>query len=111
MGHWHGKCVAAILALVASRRAISAVWAFAAALFLYCGISAVDAASAQSVAPQAAAGAILADGDAVVTGFSGVAQVPGPAANPADLTFIDPNGPSARIVDLQDPGAPPRPSC
>ena len=108
MGHWHGKCVSAILTPVASRRAISAVQAFAAALFLYCGLSIVDAASAQSVTPQAAAGAILADGDAVVTGFSGVTQVPGTAANPADLTFIDANGPSARVVDLQGPGAPPQ---
>ena len=80
MGHWHGKCVSAISAPVASRRAIFAVQAFAAALFLYCGLSIVDAANAQSVTPQAAAGAILADGDAVVTGFSGVTQVPGTAA-------------------------------
>jgi hypothetical protein len=80
--------------------------AFAAALVvlvLGCGITNLKPASAQVPG-------ILATGNAVVTGFSGAqlpAQLP-PGVNPADLTFIDPNGPSARIVDLQAPGAPPQ---
>lgn len=48
-------------------------------------------------------------GDAVVTGFSGTIgpdpKKPRPAGKSAsDLTFIDPNGPSARIVDVSKPG-------
>jgi hypothetical protein len=48
-------------------------------------------------------------GDAIVTGFSGVVA-PDPAeplpANkrPADFTFINPDGPSARVIDLNRPG-------
>ena len=81
--------------------------AFAAALgalvVLGCGIANLEPASAQ-------APGILTTGNAVVTGFSGAplpAQLP-PGVNPADLTFIDLNGPSARVVDLQAPGAPPQ---
>jgi hypothetical protein len=50
----------------------------------------------------------MAAGDAVVTGFSGVAQPvpPFPSGNPLDETFIDLNGASMRIQRLQ-PGAPP----
>ena len=48
-------------------------------------------------------------GDAVVTGFSGTlapdAAKPRPANKSViDLTFINPDGPSARIVDLSKPG-------
>jgi hypothetical protein len=48
-------------------------------------------------------------GDAVVTGFSGtVAPDPGkrrpPNKSVADLTFIDPDGPSARVIDIARPG-------
>jgi hypothetical protein len=46
----------------------------------------------------------------VVTGFSGT-QPPiliAPGTDPADKTVIDLTGPSARIVDLQAPGAPPQ---
>lgn len=53
---------------------------------------------------------ILANGNAVVTGFAG-AQLPAtiaPGVDPADRTFIDLNGPSARVIDLQAPGAPPQ---
>ena len=48
-------------------------------------------------------------GDAVVTGFSGTIapdpSKPRPAnKSPIDLTFINPDGPSARIVDVSKPG-------
>src|ERR1700680_1817373 len=48
-------------------------------------------------------------GDAVVTGFSGTlapdAAKPRPANKSAiDLTFINPDGPSARIIDIRQPG-------
>lgn len=48
-------------------------------------------------------------GDAVVTGFSGV-LVPNPGQrlppnkSAADVTFINPDGPSARVVDVSKPG-------
>ena len=53
---------------------------------------------------------IVANGNAVVTGFSGAAppvMIP-PGTDPVDKTFIDLNGPSARVLDLQSPGAPPQ---
>ena len=48
-------------------------------------------------------------GDAVVTGFSGTlppdATKPHPANTSAiDLTFINPDGPSARVIDIRQPG-------
>ena len=48
-------------------------------------------------------------GDAVVTGFSGVAALdpaePRPASKSAvDLTFINPDGPSARVIGIGQPG-------
>ncbi len=44
-------------------------------------------------------------GDAVVTGFSGtLAPTAGKGKSAADLTFIDPDGPSARIVGIAKPG-------
>ncbi len=51
---------------------------------------------------------ILSPGNAVVTGFSGVVLPDPQARRPAnkaivDLTFINPDGPSARIVDLGYP--------
>lgn len=55
-------------------------------------------------------GGVVANGNAVVTGFSG-AQPPAmiaPGVDPADKTFIDLQGPSARVFDLQAPGAPPQ---
>ena len=72
---------------------------------LLSGIADVDAASAQSSSPG-----ILATGNAIVTGFSG-APPPSkiaPGQDPGDLTFIDPNGPSAQVFNLQAPGAPPQ---
>jgi len=63
-----------------------------------------DPASAQ----QIPAG-VLAVGNAAVSGFSGApppAQIP-PGVDPGEKTFIDPDGPSLRIVDLQHVGGPP----
>ncbi|WP_142250429.1 hypothetical protein [Bradyrhizobium sp. UNPF46] len=73
---------------------------FAAASF---GLFACAEAAAQPVG-------IVANGNAVVTGFSGAmppAEIP-PGVDPADKTAIDLNGPSARVLDLQSPGAPPQ---
>src|SRR5674476_1006549 len=58
-------------------------------------------------AALAQAAGIVANGNAVVTGFSG-AQPPAmiaPGVDPADKTFIDLQGPAARVFDLQAPGA------
>ena len=52
--------------------------------------------------------AVVAPGNAAVTGFSGAlppAQI-APGDDPDRLTFIDLNGPSLRIVDLQHMGGP-----
>jgi hypothetical protein len=52
--------------------------------------------------------AVLIDGNAVVTGFSGT-QPPLPfPPELADKATIDLNGPAARVMDLQSPGAPPQ---
>jgi hypothetical protein len=82
---------------------------FAAALFglaiLIAGLASVDKTAAQT--PSVG---ILAPGNAIVTGFSGApppAQI-APGQDPGDLTFIDLNGPSASIFNLQAPGAPPQ---
>jgi hypothetical protein len=82
-------CFAVLLAVVAT---------------LLSGFANRDAASAQT--PYAA---ILASGNAIVTGFSGAPLPPQIAqgANPGDKAFIDPNGPSARVFNLQAPGSPP----
>ena len=58
------------------------------------------------VAQQRDPGPNLNLGDAVVTGFSGtILPAPRPAnKSPVDLTFIDPNGPSARVARLAQPG-------
>ena len=59
---------------------------------------------------QPAAAAVHSPGDAVVTGFSGVRppQQVAPGVNPLDKTFIDLDGPSVRVIDLSNPGAPPQ---
>ena len=65
-----------------------------------------NAAFAQASPPSG----VVANGNAVVTGFSG-AQPPAmiaPGIDPADKTFIDLQGPSARVFDPQAPGAPPQ---
>jgi hypothetical protein len=53
--------------------------------------------------------AVIGPGNAAVTGFSGAMPPPqiAPGDDPARLTFIDLNGPSLRIVDLQHMGGPP----
>jgi hypothetical protein len=54
------------------------------------------------------AAAVHSPGDAVVTGFSGVRQpqqLPS-GIDPLDKTFIDLDGPSVRVIDLSNPGAP-----
>jgi hypothetical protein len=73
------------------------------------GLTAADNARAQG-GPATAGGtpAILIDGNAVFTGFSGT-QPPLPLPpGAADQAMIDLNGPAARIADLQAPGAPPQ---
>jgi hypothetical protein len=61
-----------------------------------------------AVLAQTAPG-ILAPGNAAVTGFSGAAapQTIAPGADPEDKTFIDLNGATFRIIDLQNMGGPP----
>jgi len=66
-----------------------------------------------SVSPawaQSSSAGILAPGNAVVTGFSGapLPDLVAPGDDPGDQAFIDPNGPSARVFNLQAPGAPPQ---
>jgi CC domain-containing protein len=89
---------------VRARMAAVATLLSAGALF---GLAATSTGAA--LAQGGPASAILIDGNAVVTGFSGT-QPPLPLVGPdaADRTTIDPNGPAARIVDLQAPGAPPQ---
>jgi hypothetical protein len=62
------------------------------------------------VAAQSSGGAVVADGEAVVSGFSGAsAMTPAPqGVDPVAVTFIDPAGPSARVVDLRNAGGPPQ---
>ena len=70
------------------------------------GLAAPDTGAAR--AQGGPAPAILIDGNAVVTGFSGTQPpLPFPPAM-ADQAGIDLNGPAARIMDLQAPGAPPQ---
>jgi hypothetical protein len=75
------------------------------------GIAVAGAVLVGVASPQAAeTSGVLTNGNAAVTGFSGAqlpAQVP-PGVNPADQTVIDLNGPAARVIDLQAPGAPPQ---
>jgi hypothetical protein len=87
----------------AGARAAAVASAFGIAVLLGASFGATGAATAQST------GGILTPGNAVVTGFSGVKTPTAPAGtDPADLTEIDLSGPSARVVDLQSPGAPPQ---
>lgn len=73
---------------------------------LFSGTAHRGAVFAQGIPPTG----IVADGEAVVTGFSG-AQPPtliAPGVDPADKTYIDLAGPSARVIDLQAGGSPPQ---
>ena len=74
------------------------------------GLANVVAAFATPNPASAQTSGILPLGTAIVTGFSGAplpAQIVA-GQNPGDLTFIDPNGPSAQVFNLQAPGAPPQ---
>ncbi|HLH96011.1 MAG TPA: hypothetical protein VKW08_12935 [Xanthobacteraceae bacterium] len=83
-------------------RRLAAALLFASGTLIGVSIAAPATADAQGTT------AILIDGNAVVTGFSGT-QPPLPFPPSAtDQVMIDINGPSARIVDLQAPGAPPQ---
>ena len=73
-------------------------------LFLLCLFHPDNAGAQQSGQPLT-----LKLGDAVVTGFSGTllpeASKPRPANKSAtDLTFINPDGPSVRVIDVSRPG-------
>ncbi|MFG1423500.1 hypothetical protein [Roseixanthobacter liquoris] len=64
---------------------------------------------AQPLGAQTPPRGLLAPGDAAVTGFSGArppVQIP-PGIDPNAYTFIDPNGASLQVFDLQDMGGPP----
>src|SRR5579863_2960582 len=78
-----------------------------AAATMFIGAATLLGGSALGIADASAQNgpAILIDGNAVVTGFSGASNAGGAA--PPDKAAIDPNGPAARVVDLQSPGAPP----
>jgi hypothetical protein len=89
--------------LIDKTRAASFAVTLAGLAILIAGIANLDTAAAQT-------SGILAPGNAIVTGFSGApppAQI-APGQVPGDLTFIDPNGPSAQVFNLQDPGAQPQ---
>src|SRR5271168_5344504 len=63
----------------------------------------------ENTSAQQASVAVIAPGNAAVTGFSGAmppAQI-APGDDPDRLTFLDLNGPSLRIVDLQRMGGRP----
>ena len=78
-------------------------YGFLAAL-LVLAAAVITPASAQQISSG-----VLAVGNAAVSGFSGATppvQIP-PGVDPAEKTFIDPDGPSLRIVDLQHMGGPP----
>jgi hypothetical protein len=78
---------------VIRKRARCGCWA---ALFL------LATALAGPVSAQQIPSGVLAAGNAAVSGFSGATppvQI-APGVDPAEKTFIDPDGPSLRIVDL-----------
>ncbi|HEY0299820.1 MAG TPA: hypothetical protein VGC36_00690 [Rhizomicrobium sp.] len=93
------------------------VWAGLAAVALllllllaYCGFRPSPSPLQQAAAPSALqAGRILGLNDAVVTGFSGTVLVLEEFAHPStaqaviDQTFIDVNGPAARIINAREP--------
>jgi hypothetical protein len=98
-----GEPWAAASAVVCKRALVATVAIFVGAGALL-GLAAATAATASAQGRPA----ILIDGNAVVTGFSGT-QPPLPfPPSAADQAGIDLNGPSARIMDLQAPGAPPQ---
>jgi hypothetical protein len=95
----------AIGSLASAASSLSSAAVLVGLALLLTAIAGVDTASAQTSSPG-----ILATGNAIVTGFSGApppSQI-APGQDPGDLTFIDPNGPSAQVFNLQAPGAPPQ---
>jgi len=96
---------AAVAAGVRKRARLTAVTMFVGGGLLL-GLAAADTGAA--LAQGGPTPAILIDGNAVVTGFSGT-QPPLPfPPEVADQAGIDLNGPSARVMDMQTPGAPPQ---
>jgi hypothetical protein len=98
--------------------ATSPVAAFRQGTWLFCrivislvlAISAVSGGAPMPASAQVPTGAVLADGNAVVTGFSGI-QLPtliAPGVDPAERSSINLDGPVVRVIDLQAPGAPPQ---
>jgi hypothetical protein len=85
------------------RRASGSILAAVAATSLLWSIP-FDRASAQEVPVPS----LMAPGDGVVTGFSGVLppEPPPPAGNPLDETFINLDGPSMQIQHLVPKGPP-----
>src|ERR1700691_2011569 len=93
---------AAVIAAVGKRARVAAIAMLVGAGTLI-GFAAADTGAA--LAQGAPAAAVLIDGNAVVTGFSGT-QPPLPfPPDAADQAMIDLNGPAARVMDLQAPGA------
>lgn len=77
---------------------------------LHFAVVALGGALPSPASAQAPGGAVLTDGNAVVTGFSGI-QLPtliAPGVDPIERSSIDRDGPVVRVIDLQAPGAPPR---
>ncbi len=106
LGHSRaGHPSAAVVAGVGKRARMAAVAMLVGAGALL-GLAATNAGTA--LAQGGPAAAVLIDGNAVVTGFSGTQPpLPFPPAA-ADQAMIDLNGPAARVMDLQVPGAPPQ---
>ena len=86
-------------------------WLYAQSLRLAGSVlMALSLAALPSTAARAEGAGILAPGDAVVTGFSGIAAPDGPPppdADPLDYFYIDLDGASARVMRLGVPGGPP----
>jgi hypothetical protein len=84
--------------------------ATAARLALLLGLGLTSLPAANPAAAQSNGGAVVSQGEAVVTGFSGAHAIDPspPGVDPVAVTFIDPTGPSARVVDLRNAGGPPQ---
>jgi hypothetical protein len=77
---------------------------------ILCGWAIAVAASTQTLHAQEGKPAVVHDGDAIVTGFSGVSaparDLP-PGVNPSDETFIDTGAASLKVFDVAKPGQAP----
>ena len=89
---------------------VKALSARIALLALLGGLGLTTPALEHPAAAQSSDHAIVTDGEAVVSGFSGAsAMTPTPqGVDPVAVTFIDPNGLSARVIDLRGAGGPPQ---